>query len=55
LTTSCAGDPPAQPPACGWLRKFKPDAGFETRYTRAEKIQLVEWNDKIDEFCGGSK
>lgn len=55
LTTSCASEPPPVSPACGWLKKFKPDAGFETRYTHDEKVQLVELNDKIAAFCPAQK
>jgi hypothetical protein len=40
------------PSACTWLHALKPDAGFETRWTRAEKLQAVVLNRNIKNDCG---
>lgn len=47
LTSGCA----TNASLCGALSKFRPDPGYETRLTRNEKIQIVQWNAKLDEFC----
>ena len=47
LTTSCA----ATSDLCGSLSRFRPDPGFEERWTRSEKEQAVAHNRKLDEFC----
>ena len=54
-TASCAGmagDPaPVVSSACGWLTKAQPEAGFETRWTRGEKLFAVVLNRNIDREC----
>lgn len=37
---------------CSWARAFIPDPGFETRWTRNEKVQAVQHNEKVAKFCG---
>lgn len=39
------------PDACAWLRILKPDAGFDTRWTRDEKEYAVALNRNIKKFC----
>lgn len=46
LTTSCVGGDP-----CTWSKKFKPDAGFEERWTPGEKRQAIAHNRKVVKFC----
>lgn len=36
---------------CSWLSPVRPDAEFETRWTLAEKRQVLALDEKIDEFC----
>lgn len=38
--------------ACVWLSKDQPEAGFETRWTRNEKVWALQYNDKLAAFCG---
>lgn len=46
FVASCAtGDP------CSWSKKFKPDTGFETRWTDNEVRQAAAHNRKVKEFC----
>jgi hypothetical protein len=37
--------------SCSWEAPFYPDAGFETRLTRNEKVWIVAHNAKVAEFC----
>lgn len=37
---------------CSWSRAFIPDPGFESRWTRNEKMQAVQHNEKVRQFCG---
>jgi len=37
--------------ACGWEHQIIPDSGFETRWTRNEKVQIVEHNADVAKFC----
>jgi hypothetical protein len=37
--------------ACSWLRQIHPDAGFETRWTRAEKEQVETLDEAIEKKC----
>jgi hypothetical protein len=39
------------PDACTWLEKFRPDAGFEERWTVGEKRQAVEHNENVEREC----
>lgn len=38
---------------CGHFERFRPDVGFETRWTRGEKLQAVIFNDKLCADCPG--
>lgn len=40
-------DPPLYTSECAWVEEFKPDPGFEERWTRGEKIQAVIHNDRV--------
>jgi len=47
---------PMPPPvfnACGHFERFRPDLGFETRWTHDEKLQAVIFNDKLCNDCPG--
>ena len=37
--------------SCGWLKPVQPDAGFQTRWTRAEKEQVDSLDKNIDKNC----
>lgn len=37
--------------SCTWEAPYYPDKGFETRWTRAEKVWLVSHNRKVSDFC----
>jgi hypothetical protein len=43
--------PPRPLTACVWLQPLKPDAGFETRWTRNERVQAVTLNREIAKHC----
>ena len=51
--TACAQTKPVVTASCGWLQVVHPDAGFETRWTHDEKVQIVTLNDQIKKECGG--
>lgn len=36
---------------CVWVAPITPDPGFETRWTRNEKIQALQHNEKIAALC----
>lgn len=38
---------------CGHFERFRPDLGFETRWTHGEKLQAVIFNDKLCNDCPG--
>jgi hypothetical protein len=40
------------PDACGWLKEITPSPGFQTRWTRDEKVQVEALDEKIDTNCG---
>jgi hypothetical protein len=50
---NCAPAPSPIADACAWLHQFRPDTGFETRWTRNEKEQAVELNRNIANACRG--
>lgn len=50
--TSC--EAPAVPSACGHISRMVPDPGFETRWTRSEKIQAVDLNRALERDCGNT-
>lgn len=63
LTASCASTNPSnvQAPtvaatvetdACTWLKPIRPDAGFETRWTTAEKQQILALDQNVTKTCG---
>lgn len=37
--------------SCGWLKPIQPDEGFQTRWTRAEKVQVDALDKNIDKNC----
>lgn len=37
--------------ACVWLKPVIPDKGFETRWTRGEKQQVLVLDQDVQKFC----
>jgi hypothetical protein len=50
LLAACSSPAPISN-ACGWEHQIIPDSGFETRWTRNEKVQIVEHNADVAKFC----
>ncbi len=50
--SGCAASPPPISAACGWESIDRPSPGFETRWTREEKLWAVDHNDKVAKACG---
>lgn len=48
LISACAG---SAGDGCAWTREFVPEAGFEARWTRAEKVQAAAHNKAWRENC----
>lgn len=48
LLGACSSTPPND---CAWVQKIAPDAGFEARWTLAEKRQVVAHNEAVARFC----
>lgn len=52
VLSGCATTPPpAITDACAWLKQIVPDAGFETRWTRAEKQQVLAFDNQVESQC----
>lgn len=48
----CANMPDApSPDVCSWVSIIVPDEGFETRWTRQEKEQVLLHDMNVEMFC----
>lgn len=49
----CATPPPPAPvtDACAWLKQIIPGVGFETRWTRDEKAQVLAFDQMVAKQC----
>lgn len=51
LLSSCETPPPAMPDFCTWAKEIIPGDGFQSRWTREEKEQVLSLDQKIIQFC----
>lgn len=48
LVSACTAAPPND---CVWVQRIVPSDGFEQRWTREEKRQVLTHNELVDRFC----